>query len=145
MALTFRVRHDEPDLFPLEVPRLFRRLVDLDVEPGWLRVEEFVDGDMMVVRAELPDIDPDKDVELTVADGVLHIEARREQRTEQKDKDGYRSELRYGAFARNVHLPPGAKVEDITATYTDGMLEIRAPVQPETAEPGVTRVPITHK
>jgi HSP20 family protein len=143
MALTFRVRHDEPEVFPLEIPRLFRRLVDLDVEPGWLRVEEFVDGDMMVVRAELPDIDPDKDVELTVAEGVLHIEARREQRSEQKDKDGYRSELRYGSFVRNVPLPPGAKIEDITATYADGMLEIRAPLPPETTEPGVTRVPIT--
>jgi HSP20 family protein len=142
MALTFRVRQDEPELFPFEMPRIFRRVVDLDVEPGWLRVEEFVDGDMMIVRAELPDIDPDKDVELTVADGVLHIEARREQRSEQKDKDGYRSELRYGSFARNVPLPPGANVEDITATYTDGMLEIRAPLPPATAEPGVTRVPI---
>jgi HSP20 family protein len=145
MALTFRVRRDEPEFFPLEIPRLFHRLMDLDVEPGWLRVEEFMDGDMLVVRAELPDIDPDEDVELTVADGVLHIEARREQRSEQKDKEGYRSELRYGSFVRNVSLPAGAKVEDITAIYTDGMLEIRAPLLPETVEPGVTRVPIAHK
>lgn len=145
MALTFRVRRDEPEFFPFEIPRLFHRLVDLDVEPGWLRVQEFMDGDMMVVRAELPDIDPDKDVELTVADGVLHIEARHEQRSKQTDKDGYRSELRYGSFVRNVPLPPDAKIEDITATYTDGMLEIRAPLPPETVEPGVTRVPITHK
>ena len=145
MALTFRVRHDVPELFPLEIPRMFRRVADLDTEPGWLRVEEFVDGDMMVVRAELPDIDPDKDVELTVADGVLHIEARREQRSEHEDKGGFRSEFRYGSFVRSVPLPAGAKIEDITATYTDGMLEIRAPLPPEAAEPDVTRVPITRK
>jgi HSP20 family protein len=143
MALTFRVRHDVPELIPLEIPRLFRRLVDPDMGPTWLRVEEFVDGDMMVVRAALPDIDPDKDVELTVADGVLHIEARREQRSEQGDKGGYRSEFRYGSFLRSVPLPAGTKIEDIVATYTDGMLEIRAPLPPEADEPDITRVPIT--
>ena len=71
-------------------------------ESGWLRVEEYVDDGTLVVRAELPDIDPDKDVELSVTNGVLHIRAQREEKTEKQEKDVYRSEFRYGSFVRNV-------------------------------------------
>jgi HSP20 family molecular chaperone IbpA len=40
-----------------------------------IRVDEFRDGDTHVVRAELAGIDPDKDVEITVKDGMLQINA----------------------------------------------------------------------
>ena len=53
----------------------WRRLFEFDDGQEWLRVEEFHDGDTLVVRAELPDIDPDKDVEVTTADGVVRIHA----------------------------------------------------------------------
>jgi HSP20 family protein len=95
------------------------------------------------VRAELPDIDPDKDVELSVTAGVLHIRAQREEKTEKKDKDAYRSEFRYGSFVRNVPLPEGVKEDDITASYTDGVLEVRAPMPAEEEKPPVTKVPIS--
>ena len=51
-----------------------------------IRVDEYRDGDTQVVRAELPGIDPQKDVDLTVADGMLRIGADRriEDRTEDK-------------------------------------------------------------
>ena len=48
---------------------------------GWLRVEEFTDADTLVVRAELAGLDPDKDVQVSVAGGMLHIRA---ERTEKK-------------------------------------------------------------
>jgi HSP20 family protein len=137
-----RERFDFPEFFRLEVPDLVRRMVDFDGEPGWLRVEEFVSDGMLVVRAEMPDIDPDKDVEVTVCDGVLHIRAQREVRAEHKDKDGYRSEFRYGTFVRNLPLLAGIKDEDITAAYVDGVLEIRAPL-PAVEKPEVTKVPVT--
>ena len=119
---------------------MFRRMVDLDWEAGWLRVEEFVDDGTLVVRAELPDIDPDKDVELSVANGVLHIRAQREEKTEKKDKGGYRSEFRYGSFVRSVPLPEGVRDDDITASYKDGILEVRVPM-PAEEKPPVTKVP----
>jgi HSP20 family protein len=108
MALR-RERFDFPEWFRFEIPDVFRRMADLDPQTGWLRVEEYVDGDTLAVRAELPDIDPDKDVELSVANGVLHIRAQREEKTEKKDKDVYRSEFRYGSFVRNVPLPEGSR------------------------------------
>src|SRR5579872_4424745 len=60
----------------LEWPDVFRRFFDTEwLDSGWLRVEEFRDGDDLVVRAELPGIDPDKDVEVSVSDGMLSIHA----------------------------------------------------------------------
>jgi HSP20 family protein len=112
--------------FGLDVPDIWRRMFESDLEGGgWLRVEEYRDGDEFVVRSELPGVDPERDVELTLTDGVLRINAHREERTEHKEKDGYRSEFRYGSFVRSVVLPRGVDEDDIKASYKDGILEIR--------------------
>lgn len=102
-----------------------------------IRVEEFVDGKTLVVRAELPGVDPGKDVEVTVTDGILKIRAERQEKEEHKDKDRFRSEFRYGSFSRSIPLPEGVKEEDIKASYADGVLEVRTPL-PETAVQGST-------
>jgi HSP20 family protein len=99
-----------------------------------MRVEEFIEGDECVIRAELPDIDPRKNIELTVADGVLHLSAKREERTEEERPDGYRSEFRYGLLTRDLRLPEGATEADVKATYKDGILEVRVPA-PKPSEP----------
>jgi HSP20 family protein len=143
MALMRRERFEFPEWFRFEVHDVFRRMADLDPQTGWLRVEEFIDAGTLVVRAELPDIDPDKDVELSVTNGVLHIQAHREEKTEKKDMDVYRSEFRYGSFVRNVPLPEGVKDEDVTASYKNGILEIRAPMAKQEEKPPVTKVPIS--
>jgi HSP20 family protein len=107
---------------------MLRRLFDGDLDGGFLRVEEFREGDELVIRAELPGVDPERDVELTVTNGVLRIRAERQEKSEQKDKDWYRSEFRYGAFVRDVPLPDGISQDDIKANYKDGILEVRVPL-----------------
>ncbi|MBT1004407.1 Hsp20/alpha crystallin family protein [Paenarthrobacter sp. DKR-5] len=117
-------------------PEMFdpiRRFLDGDWEAASIRVEEFVDGQSLVVRAELPGIDPEKDVDVSVADGVLHIKAERQEKSEHKSKDSYRSEFRYGSFTRSLPLPQNVKEDDVTATYKDGVLEVRAPLPAESA------------
>jgi HSP20 family protein len=89
------------------------------------------------VRAELPGIDPAKDVKISYADGVLKLEV---ERTE-KHKDGGHSEFHYGSFTRTVALPAGAKEDTMAATYTDGILEITV----EVAEPATVAKPIPIK
>ena len=126
----------------LEWPDLFRRVFDTDWETSWMRVEEFRDGDDMVVRAELPGIDPDKDVEVSLSEGMLSIHAHRHEQSEAREKDGYRSEFRYGSFSRTVALPPGTDETGVTASYTDGVLEVRIPVG-QVPKEAVTRVPVT--
>ena len=95
----------------------------------------------MVVRAEMPGLDPEKDVEITVADGRLHVQAERRSETTTDDKKGYRSEFRYGMFERTLRLPPGATEKDIKATYNDGILEVSIPI--DTTELEAKRIPIS--
>lgn len=90
-----------------------------------IRVEEFKDGDALVVRAEMPGIDPEKDVDVCVSDGMLRLRAERRDESETKDRNFTRKEFRYGSFARSIALPPGVDDDDITAQYKDGILEVR--------------------
>jgi HSP20 family protein len=100
-------------------------------EPGWLRIEEIREGDDVIVKAELPGIDPDKDVEITVAGDVLHIRAKREDKSETSKPGSYRSEFRYGAFERDIVLPRGVDLVTVEATYTDGILTVKVPMPAE--------------
>ena len=122
---------------------LIERLFEGDAGSSAIRVEELVDGNTLVVRAELPGIDPDKDVDVSVADGVLTIKAERQEKSEHKDKDGYRSEFRYVSFVRRLPLPGGVQQNDVTASYKDGLLEVRAPLPAQTQEPAAAKVPVT--
>ncbi|WP_433876809.1 Hsp20/alpha crystallin family protein [Sinomonas atrocyanea] len=130
-----------PDFRRFGIPDSFKRFVD-EWETAWLRVEEFREPDALVVRAELPGIDPEKDVDITVQEGVLSIKAERHENAENKSKNSYRSEFRYGSFARTIELPRGARGEDITASYHDGVLEVRVPTVSETG-PGPTKVNVS--
>jgi len=89
-----------------------------------LRVEDEMDDGRYEVRAEIPGVDPAKDIDITVHDGMLTIKAERSQAVESHG----RSEFSYGAFARSVPLPAGADVEDVHATYEKGILVVSVPV-----------------
>jgi len=109
-----------------------------------IRIEEKHEGDSLVISAEMPGVDPEKDVEITVRDHILRVRAeRREEKT--TDEDGkHRSEFRYGTFFRAIPLPPDAKDGDVEASYRDGILEVRVPCAP-VVEDTAQRVPVTRK
>lgn len=100
-----------------------------------IRVDEFRQNGDLVIRAEMPGIDPDKDVDLTVEDGMLRIEAEHREEEKVEDKGYLRREIRYGSFARSLPVPKGVSESDVKATYKDGILEIRIPTpEPEPAK-----------
>jgi HSP20 family protein len=70
-----------------------------------IRVEEYREDGTLVIHADLPGIDPDKDVQLTVSDGILHIEAERREEEKREEKGYVRQELRYGSLSRSLPLP----------------------------------------
>ena len=70
------------------------------------------DGDL-VVRAELPGIDPEKDAGITVHDGVLTIRGERRHDDRSQGNGVHRVESSYGAFERTVPLPQDVEEEDI--------------------------------
>jgi HSP20 family molecular chaperone IbpA len=93
-----------------------------------IRVEEYQESGTYTLKAELPGVDPDKDVDIVVDRGALTVHA---QRSEQK-KDNKHSEFRYGSFTRTVQLPQGVNEDDIKATYDKGVLTVTAPIgEPE--------------
>jgi HSP20 family protein len=94
------------------------------VETRLMRLEDEMKEGRYEVRAELPGIDPAKDVDVTVRDGVLTIKA---ERTEKKEFNG-RSEFSYGSFERAVTLPAGANEDDINASYDKGILTVSVPI-----------------
>jgi HSP20 family protein len=106
---------------------LTQRLLGLG--EGLVRVEEFTVAGTYVIRAEIPGIDPGRDVEIIVAGGMLCVRAERREEKKEKADGGFRSEFRYGSFYRTVPLPAGAKEDAVTASYSDGILEIRVPVE----------------
>jgi HSP20 family protein len=101
-------------------------------------VESYIEGDKMVVRADLPGIDP-KNVEITVTGDILTIKGAREARHEEKERNFVFREVSYGSFERSITLPAGIKADDIKANYTDGVLELTAPAPKELA---ARKVPI---
>lgn len=108
-----------------------------------IRVEEFAEGDTLVVRAELPGIDPERDAEITVEGDVLHITAHRHEEEETTERDFRRRELRYGSFARSIRLPEGVDETSVAASYKDGILEVRVPMPQARVKPDTQRVPVT--
>ncbi|HSR23406.1 MAG TPA: Hsp20/alpha crystallin family protein [Candidatus Eisenbacteria bacterium] len=81
------------------------------------------DGDL-VVRLELPGIDPEKDLSVALEEGRLVVAGERKQKTEVKREDYYRMESRYGSFRRHIPLPEGVDESKIKAEYKDGVLEV---------------------
>ena len=87
------------------------------------RVDTCVKNDMIVVRADVPGVDP-KDVDISLEGNVLTI---RGERKAEEEKADYR-EVFYGTFERRVRVPNGTDPEKISAKYTHGVLEVSVPL-----------------
>jgi HSP20 family molecular chaperone IbpA len=101
------------------------------IDTRLMRLEDEIKEGRYEIRAEIPGIDPAKDIDITVHNGELTIKA---ERTEKKEFNG-RSEFSYGSFVRTVSLPTGANDDDIKATYDHGILTVSLGVsEPKSAE-----------
>jgi predicted unusual protein kinase regulating ubiquinone biosynthesis (AarF/ABC1/UbiB family)/HSP20 family molecular chaperone IbpA len=100
------------------------------------RLEETIRDNRYVIRAELPGLDPENDIEVTVDGRILTIRAERRQ----QDTGPHRSEFRYGSLARAVRLPARVDPADVTARYDKGVLEVSVPLP--VVKPEGTQIPI---
>ncbi len=132
MTTSLAVHRDGPSL----VSELMSWFGNVPMQPE-MRVEVFQEGERRIVRADLPGVDPDKDISVSVDDGLLHIHG--ERRAEEHDQ--YRTEIRYGSFERVLTLPVGTKPEDVTAAYADGVLTVSMPAATHAAP---QEIPVTH-
>jgi HSP20 family protein len=103
-------------------------------------VEMFETGDEVVVRAEMPNVDP-ANVDVTVTQDAITIKGTVRHEQEKKDRNYYRRELRYGSYVRTLPLPAEVKGGEAKATYKDGVLEVKIP-KAERAKPTSVKVQI---
>jgi HSP20 family protein len=133
-----RMRRDFDDLFNrfFGAPKPFAFLPESLAKPA---IECFRKNDTLIVRADLPGIDP-KDVEVTVSGSTLMLSGKRQEKHEEKAADYLHREVSYGNFERTMSLPPGVKPEDIKASYEHGVLELTIPLPKDAS---AHKVPIT--
>lgn len=124
-------------------PFLGRNFDDQDLASGsWVPPVDVVEEkDAILVSAELPGIRPD-DVEIQYENGVLVLRGQRTFQQESSDRTYHRVERAYGTFLRSFTLPRSADPEKITASFQNGLLEVRVPKREE-AKPKM--IPINAK
>ena len=117
-----------------QVQSQLNRLVDQvwnGRQESWLpAVDVFDTQEAVVLKAELPGMDPD-DIQIEVEDNVLTNKGERKFEEEVDEERYYRVERRFGSFQRSLALPQGVKADEIAAAYEDGILTLTVPKAPE--------------
>jgi HSP20 family protein len=103
-------------------------------------IDVFEKNNRLVTKIDLPGMKKE-DVRVEVTDGHLAISGERKSETEEKKENVYKCEREYGSFYRAVPLPDGVKLEDVKATFSDGVLEVSVPL-PAKPEAKVRKVEI---
>ncbi|HVL99819.1 MAG TPA: Hsp20/alpha crystallin family protein [Egibacteraceae bacterium] len=93
-------------------------------------IDAFATDGGLVVRVELPGMTAD-DVDVSVDDGTLTIGGERRLDPDVPEDRWVRRERPVGAFQRSFSLPEGTDAQKITASFSDGLLELHIPHPPE--------------
>jgi len=107
-------------------PHLGRKLIMPELDMKTPRMDIYEEKDNVVAEIELPGIES-KDIEVSVSDNILRVEAKKEEKKEEKDKGYFRKELRKGYFKRVVPLPVEVINEKAEAVYEGGILKVSVP------------------
>lgn len=117
----------------------FRALPTTGDATWYPQIDVFEKDGRLVTKIDLPGIKKE-DVKVEVTDGHLAISGERKSEAEEKKEGFYRCERQYGSFYRAVPLPEEAKIEDVKAAFSNGVLEVSVPmpakaqVKPRTVE-----------
>ncbi|MBX4924411.1 Hsp20/alpha crystallin family protein [Rhizobium binae] len=109
------------NIFGFQIPRTSQ--AEWQVAPAIDLVEK--DG-AYEISAELPGLD-EKNVEIRLSNHTLTIRGEKSEEKEDKQKDYYLSERRYGSFQRSFQLPEGVDADKIDARFAKGVLTVTLP------------------
>lgn len=117
-------------------------IADEDLVSGsWVPpVDVMETPECILLRAELPGVRQGA-IDISFADGVLSIRGDRGFEKESDSLRYHRIERVYGSFARSFTLPRTVDPEGITASFTDGILEVSVPKRDE-AKPRQIRIDV---
>jgi HSP20 family protein len=144
-----RLFHDFQTGF-LQAP-FFRPLPDMESfwrrDLGFFNVTPAIDivekDKAFEVTAELPGLDA-KNIDVQLSHGMLTIKGEKQEEKEEKTKDRYVSERRYGSFRRTLQVPGSVDAEKIEASYKSGVLTVTLPKSPEAQKKEKT-IPVSVK
>jgi HSP20 family protein len=109
-----------------------------DIGPFWRRqlswapapAVDIVEGDKAYeISAELPGMD-EKSIEVKLTNEGLTIKGEKHEEKEEKKKDFYLQERRFGSFERSFRLPEGVDTEKVEANFKKGVLTVTLPKTP---------------
>jgi len=124
----------------LEMEPFWRRDLGFNVTPAIDIVEK---EKAFEITAELPGLDA-KNIDLQLSDNVLTIKGEKQEEKEEKTKDRYVSERRYGSFRRSLEVPGSVDVDKIEANFKNGLLTVSMPKSPEAQKKQKT-IPVSVK
>ena len=124
-----------------EMNRLFNTVFDAPAAGGnsgpqrrWVPAMDLLEtADHFVLRADLPGM-RQEDVGIELEDNVLTVSGERKAEHEDRQEGYYRVERAFGGFSRSLTLPRGIDASAVTASFDNGVLEIRVP-KPEARKP----------
>ena len=139
MPLHHQIDRVFTDFFGTDVPRLAQTHWDGRFSPS---IDVSETDRQLKVAAELPGMD-EKDIEVTLTDGVLTVKGEKRSETEEEDKakHHYRLERSYGAFRRSFQLPPEIDADEVSASFDKGVLTITV-AKKETAESATRKIEV---
>ncbi|HEX6095878.1 MAG TPA: Hsp20/alpha crystallin family protein [Thermoanaerobaculia bacterium] len=147
--MTFLTRFERWDPFEEmttlrnRMDRLWSRMSAEDTAAiaDWSPVSDVIESkDEIVIKTELPGID-EKNVDVQIESGVLTIKGERNAEKETEEKGYRRVERSYGSFLRTFALPPSVEPEKVSASFTNGLLEVHLPKK-EGAKPRSIKVDV---
>jgi HSP20 family protein len=139
----------EIDTLQGEMNRLFSTFFDTPTGRGgngttarrWIPAMDLTETEEhFVLKADLPGV-PESDVNIEVENNVLTISGERKAEHEEKHEGYYRLERSMGSFSRSLTLPEGIDAGAVTATYDNGVLEVRIP-KPVQARPQKVQIAV---
>ena len=106
-----------------------------DAGRDWLSLDVDVrdEGKAIVIEAELPGVE-EKDVSVTLTNGLLTISGEKRFEREEKKDNYYLAERSYGGFRRTLPLPDVVDDGKIEARFDKGVLRVTAAKRPETVK-----------
>ncbi len=109
----------------------------------WLSPASEASSDDTVYRIalELPGV-AEKDIEITVNEGLVTVTGEKKSAREEKGDTWYFSERQYGSFSRSFRLPADADGAKVEAALKDGVLTLTVPKIARDAGGGARKVPI---
>jgi HSP20 family protein len=118
----------------------------LDAPYPWddrIKVEQRTTADRLEVHAEIPGVNPRQDLKVALGEGFIRIDAHRHKETDVESWTHVASEFQYGSVYRVVGVPVGVTPEDVTATYSNGVLTIEVKLPEEVDTSSAQEIPVT--